>query len=175
MSSLCRVTIKTLAIVICVHVVAAYMHVGSDLDAGVSHWYSRESWFNAYQFSIKPVFGTYMWKKTNDVPPLPPIIRKMSGRLQKKRIQAPGEISRSQCASRGGGRSGRGDGNDGSGSGSGVNDGSGSGGRGGGRAGGRAGGSGKRGDGRAGRGSERGSRGGVFPSSSSYGISTGIR
>ncbi|GJZ84907.1 hypothetical protein Tco_0650246, partial [Tanacetum coccineum] len=189
------VTIKTLAIVICVHVVAAYMHVESDLDAGVSHWYSRESWFNAYQFSIKPVFGTYMWKKTNDVPPLPPIIRKMSGRLQKKRIQAPGETSRSQCASRGGGRSGRGDGNDGSGSGSGVNDasgsgvnagsgsgvtnGSGSGGRGGGRAGGRVGGrgkrgggSGKRGGGRAGRGSERGSRGGVFPSSSSYGILT---
>ncbi|GJS14709.1 hypothetical protein Tco_0409181 [Tanacetum coccineum] len=172
-SSWAWVTIKTLAIVICVHVVAAYMHVGSDLDAGVSHWYSRESWFNAYQFSIKPVFGTYMWKKTNDVPPLPPIIRKMSGRLQKKRIQAPGETSGSQCASRGGGRSGRGDGNDGSGSGSGVNDasgsgvtnGSGSGGKGGGRAGGsgkRGGGSGKRGGGRAGRGSERGSRGGEY-------------
>ncbi|GJT15982.1 hypothetical protein Tco_0874688 [Tanacetum coccineum] len=44
----------------CVHVVTAYMHVGSDLDAGVSYWYSRESWFNAYQFSIKPVFGTNM-------------------------------------------------------------------------------------------------------------------
>ncbi|GKD01600.1 hypothetical protein Tco_1171874 [Tanacetum coccineum] len=152
----------------CVHAVAAYIHVGYDLDAGVSHWYSRESWFNAYQFSIKLVFGTNMWKRTND------------------------------CASRGGGRSGRGDGNDGSGSGvndasgsgvnvgsaSGVTDGSGSGERGGGRAGGsggrggaraggrgggRAGGSGKRGGGRAGRGSERG---GVFPSSSSYGILT---
>ncbi|GJQ97461.1 zinc finger, PMZ-type containing protein [Tanacetum coccineum] len=154
----------------------SYMHVRTDLDVGVSHWYSRESWFNAYQFSIKPVFGTNMWKRTNDVPPLPPIIRKMPGRPQKKRIQAPGETSGSQCASRGGGRSGRGDGNDGSGSGSGVTDGSGSGGRGGGRAGGsggrgggRAGGSGKRGGGRAGRGSERG---GVFPSSSSCGILT---
>nr|GEZ35870.1 hypothetical protein [Tanacetum cinerariifolium] len=78
----------------------------------------------------------------------------------------------------------RGDGNDGSGSGSGVNDvsgsgvnvgsgssvtdGSGSGGRGGSR----AGGSGKRGSGRAARGSERGSRGGVFPSLSSCGILT---
>ncbi|GJW60511.1 calcium/proton exchanger [Tanacetum coccineum] len=82
-------------------------------------------------------------------------------------------------ASRGGGRSGRGDGNDGSGSGSGVNAGSASGGRGGGRAGGsggrgggRAGGSDKRGGGRAGRGSEKSSRGGVFPSSSSSGILT---
>ncbi|GKA24799.1 putative reverse transcriptase domain-containing protein [Tanacetum coccineum] len=176
----------------CVHAVAAYMHVGTDLDAGVSHWYSREAWFNAYPFSIKPVFGTNMWKGTNDVPPLPPIIRKMPGRPQKKRIPAPGETSGSQCASRGGGRSGRGGGNDGSNSSSGVNDasgsgvnagsasgvtdGSGSGGRGGGRAGGsggrgggRAGGSGGRGGGRAGRGSERG---GVFPSSSSCGILT---
>ncbi|GKE47291.1 hypothetical protein Tco_1478549, partial [Tanacetum coccineum] len=80
-----------------------------------------------------------------------------------------------RCASRGGGRSGRGDGDNGSGSG--VTDGSGSGKRGGGRAGGsggkgggRAGGSGKRGGGRADRGSERSSRGGVFPSSSSCGI-----
>ncbi|GKC71760.1 hypothetical protein Tco_1117643 [Tanacetum coccineum] len=163
----------------CVHAVAAYMYVGTDLDACVSHWYSRESWFNAYQFSIKPVFGTNIWKRTNDVPLLPPIIRKMLDRPQKKRIQASGETSGSQCASRGGGRSGRGDGNDGSGSGvndgsgSGVNDGSGSGvNDGSGRGGGRAGGRGKRGGGRAGRGSGRGSRGGVFPSSSSCGILT---
>ncbi|GJZ08452.1 hypothetical protein Tco_0542735 [Tanacetum coccineum] len=32
----------------CVHVVAAYFHVGKDSDLGVSHWYSQESWFNAY-------------------------------------------------------------------------------------------------------------------------------
>ncbi|GKD46895.1 hypothetical protein Tco_1271540 [Tanacetum coccineum] len=31
-----------------VHVVVAYMHVRSDLDAGVSYWYRKESWFNAY-------------------------------------------------------------------------------------------------------------------------------
>ncbi|GJT15981.1 hypothetical protein Tco_0874687 [Tanacetum coccineum] len=106
-----------------------------------------------HKFSIKPAFRTNMWKMTNDVPPLPPIIRKMPGRPQKKRIQAPGETNGSHCASRGGGRSGRGDGNDGNGSGSSVTDGSG---RGGGRAsgsgrrgGGRAGGSGKRGGGRA--------------------------
>ncbi|GJU98161.1 hypothetical protein Tco_1327432 [Tanacetum coccineum] len=129
-----------------------------------------------HKFSIKPVFGTNMWKRTNDVPPLPPIIIKMPDRPQKKRIQALGETNGSQCASRGGGRSGRGDGNDGSGSGSGVTDGSGRGGGraggSGGRGGGRAGGSGKRGGGRAGRGSERSSRGGVFPSSSSCGILT---
>ncbi|GJR93986.1 zinc finger, PMZ-type containing protein [Tanacetum coccineum] len=139
----CQCRLWELSGIPCVHAVAAYMHVGTDLDAGVSHWYSREAWFNAYQFSIKPVFGTNMWKMTNDVPPLPPIIRKMPGRPQKKRIPAPDpqpkpevekkslgrnkQVFVGQCASRGGGRSGRGDGNDGSGSGSGVNDASGSG------------------------------------------------
>ncbi|GJS85516.1 putative RNA-directed DNA polymerase [Tanacetum coccineum] len=180
----CQCRMWELSGVPCVHAVTTYMNVGSDLDAGVSYWYSRESWFNAYQFSIKPVFGTNMWKRTNDVPPLPPIIRKMPVRPQKNRIKAPSETSGSQqvfvgqCASRGGGRSGRGNGNDGSGSGSGViggtgsgsavNDGTGSGGRGGSRAGVK----GKRGGRRGGRGSGRGSRGGVFPSSSSCGILT---
>ncbi|GJX54880.1 hypothetical protein Tco_0284777 [Tanacetum coccineum] len=67
-------------------------------------------------------------KRTNDVPPLPLIIRKMPDKPQKARIKAPGETSGSQkktpgrkkhvfvgqCASRGGGRSGRVNGNDGS-------------------------------------------------------------
>ncbi|GJY26979.1 hypothetical protein Tco_0401705 [Tanacetum coccineum] len=125
-------------------------------------------------------------KRTNDVPPLPPIIRKMPDKPQKARIKAPGETSGSQVSSvgrtmkwqyvsRGDGRSGRVNGNDGSGtsvndgidsgvndgSGRGVNDGSGSGGRGGGRAGGR----GKRGGGRAGI-------GGGMGGSSSFGILT---
>ncbi|GKA89111.1 calcium/proton exchanger [Tanacetum coccineum] len=137
----CQCRMWELSGIPCVHVVTVYMHVGSDLDAGISYWYSRESWFNAYQFSIKQVFGTNMWKRTNDVPPLPPIIRKMPDRPQKNRIKAPGETGGSQ----GGGRSGRGDGNNGS-----VVEGGG----------GRAGGKGK-------RGGERAGRGGVFPSSSS--------
>nr|GEU77008.1 hypothetical protein [Tanacetum cinerariifolium] len=105
--------------------------------------------------SATQVFGSNIWKKTNDVLPLPPIIRKILDIPQKAKIKSSGETSWSQthnlnlklkkktpgrkkqvfigqCASRGGGRSGKGDGNDGSGSGSGVNDGSGSGGRGGG-------------------------------------------
>ncbi|GKF14837.1 hypothetical protein Tco_0056299, partial [Tanacetum coccineum] len=52
-----------------------------------------------------------MWKKTNDVPPLPPLVRRMSGRPQKSRIKAPGETSGSHtsrvvgyCASKGRGR-----------------------------------------------------------------------
>ncbi|GKC74162.1 hypothetical protein Tco_1120045, partial [Tanacetum coccineum] len=116
-------------------------------------------------------YGVSLQHKFSNIsfPPLPPIIRKMPGRPQKKRIQSPGETSGSQCASRGGGRSGKGDGNDGSGSGSGANNASGSGVNAGSVS---AGGSDKRGGRRVGRGSEKSSRGGVFPSSSSSGILT---
>nr|GEY19826.1 hypothetical protein CTI12_AA098400 [Tanacetum cinerariifolium] len=71
-----------------------------------------------HKFSNKRVFGTNMWKRTNDVPPLPPIIRKMSDRPHKKEFKPQVKL----VGARGGGRFGRGDGNDGSGSGSGVND-----------------------------------------------------
>ncbi|GJS48924.1 hypothetical protein Tco_0599045 [Tanacetum coccineum] len=126
----------------CVHAVAAYIHVGYDLDAGVSHWYSKESWFNAYQFSIKPCAsrggGRSGRGDGNDVSGSGSGVNDASG---------SGVNAGSASGGRGGGRAG------------------GSGGKGGGR----ASGSGKRGGGRAGRGSERG---GVFPSSSSCGILT---
>nr|GEV95628.1 uncharacterized protein [Tanacetum cinerariifolium] len=48
----------------CVHVVARYMHLNRDPNVGVSEWYTQEKWFSAYQFSIKPVCETSMWKKT---------------------------------------------------------------------------------------------------------------
>ncbi|GJW56744.1 zinc finger, PMZ-type containing protein [Tanacetum coccineum] len=73
----------------CVHAIAGYMHLNRDPDVGVSGWYSQEKWFSAYQFSIKPVCGTSMWKKTGNQPPLPPIIRTMLGRPIKNKIRAP--------------------------------------------------------------------------------------
>nr|GEV55293.1 multidrug resistance-associated protein 5 [Tanacetum cinerariifolium] len=82
----------------CVHAVAAYLHVGKDFNLGVSHWYSQESWFNAYQFSIKLIFGSNMWKRTSDVPPLPPLVRTMPGRPQKARIKVHGETSGSHTS-----------------------------------------------------------------------------
>ncbi|GJU63943.1 zinc finger, PMZ-type containing protein [Tanacetum coccineum] len=133
----CQCRLWELSGIPCVHAVAAYMHVGTDLDAGVSHWYSREAWFNAYQFSIKPVFGNNYVEEDKR-------FHLYTNKLEKSRQTS----EKKNSSPRGGGRSGRGDGNDGSGSGSGVNDaGSASGGRGGGR----AGGSGGRGGGRAGR------------------------
>ncbi|GJZ93216.1 zinc finger, PMZ-type containing protein [Tanacetum coccineum] len=82
----------------CVHVVPAYLHCGIDLDLGVSHWYSQECWFNTYQFSNKLIFGSNMWKRTNDVPPLSPLVIRLPGRSQKARIKAPCESSGSHTS-----------------------------------------------------------------------------
>ncbi|PWA61291.1 hypothetical protein CTI12_AA374350 [Artemisia annua] len=70
---------------------SGYMHLGKESDLGVSDWYSQDKWFSAYQFSINPVWGSKTWKRTNDKPPLPPLVRKMPGRPQKARIKAPNE------------------------------------------------------------------------------------
>ncbi|GKC38689.1 hypothetical protein Tco_1051073 [Tanacetum coccineum] len=60
-----------------------------DPDVGVSQRYSQEKWLSAYQFSIKHVCGTSMWKRTGNQPPIPPILRKMPGRPRKNRIKGP--------------------------------------------------------------------------------------
>ncbi|GJU71527.1 hypothetical protein Tco_1262932 [Tanacetum coccineum] len=39
-----------------------------------------------------------MWKRTSDVPPLPPLVRTMPGRPQKARIKAPGETCSSHTS-----------------------------------------------------------------------------
>ncbi|GKA53019.1 hypothetical protein Tco_0746334, partial [Tanacetum coccineum] len=75
----------------CVHVVAAYMHLHMDPELGVCDWYTQSKWHDAYQFSIKPVFGSKMWKASPNTPPLPPIIQKMPGRPRKKRVRHPTE------------------------------------------------------------------------------------
>ncbi|PWA41990.1 Leucine-rich repeat-containing protein [Artemisia annua] len=161
-NKVCNCRMWELSGVPCVHVVAGYLHIGKEVDEGVSFWYSQEAWFNAYQFSIKPVLGSKYWKRTNDVPSLPPLFRKMPGRPQKQRRKEADENNGTQVsrvgehASRGGlgsrgGRGGRGGGNGGT-------DG-GNGGRGGG-IGGRGGGNGGRGGGNGGRGGRNGRRGG---------------
>ncbi|PWA41030.1 hypothetical protein CTI12_AA561450 [Artemisia annua] len=96
----CSCRLWQLSGVPCIHAVAAYMHVSRDADEGVSHWYSQEMWANAYQFSIRPVLGSLFWIRTNNDPPLPPIVRKMPGRPRKARVKAPDE-NNSQVSRRG--------------------------------------------------------------------------
>ena len=84
----------------CIHALAAYEHMNRDPVQGVHEWYSQQKWFEAYQFTIRPVYGSNMWKRTRDPPLLPPLMRTMPGRPRKKRIIAPDE-NNSQVTRRG--------------------------------------------------------------------------
>ncbi|PWA64249.1 hypothetical protein CTI12_AA346450 [Artemisia annua] len=84
----------------CIHALAAYQHMNRDPVEGVHDWYSQQKWFEAYQFTIRPVYGSNMWKRTRDPPLLPPLMRTMPGRPRKKRILAPDE-NNSQVTRRG--------------------------------------------------------------------------
>ncbi|GKA99233.1 zinc finger, PMZ-type containing protein [Tanacetum coccineum] len=75
----------------CVHAMAGYMHIKMNPDLGVDEWYSQCKWYEAYQFSIKPVYGPKFWKPTSLPPPLPLVERKMIGRPRKRRIRYPTE------------------------------------------------------------------------------------
>nr|GEW40109.1 splicing factor [Tanacetum cinerariifolium] len=48
------------------------------MDRGVSAWYSKKMWQNAYSYFIKPVGGSSIWPQTPKEPPLPPVIRNMT-------------------------------------------------------------------------------------------------
>ncbi|GJS77988.1 zinc finger, PMZ-type containing protein [Tanacetum coccineum] len=71
-----------------IHAVAGYMHLNRDPDEGVHFSYSQDVWARTYQHFIRTVPGTNLWKRTNNRPPLPPIVRKMPGRPRKKRVKA---------------------------------------------------------------------------------------
>lgn len=75
----------------CVHAMAAYFHMKKDPVLGVSEWYSKNKWVEAYQYSIRPVLGSKYWKPSTFPKPLPPLERKMPGRPRKKRIRHPTE------------------------------------------------------------------------------------
>ncbi|GKC72778.1 hypothetical protein Tco_1118661 [Tanacetum coccineum] len=75
----------------CVHSVVAYLFLYKVPDEGVDHWYSQDRWFEAYQFSIKPIYSSNMWKKQPNKPLLPPIVVRMPGRPKKNRVKAMSE------------------------------------------------------------------------------------
>ncbi|GKD23290.1 hypothetical protein Tco_1224993 [Tanacetum coccineum] len=71
----------------CIHAVAAYSLLNQDPSKGVSSWYSKQMWVDAYSHFIKPVGGSSIWVKSANPPPLPPKKRIMPGRLRKNRIK----------------------------------------------------------------------------------------
>nr|GEZ41020.1 zinc finger, PMZ-type [Tanacetum cinerariifolium] len=64
----------------CMHDVAGYIHLKKDLELGVIEWFSKNKWFESYQYSIKPgTPGSKLWKKSDLPKPLPPSERKLPG------------------------------------------------------------------------------------------------
>ncbi|GJU12923.1 hypothetical protein Tco_1135319 [Tanacetum coccineum] len=80
----------------CVHSVATYVFLNKVPDEGVDHWYSQERWFEAYQFSIKLIYGSNMWKKQPNKPLLPLIVVRMPGRPRKNRVKAKRNCDKEQ-------------------------------------------------------------------------------
>ncbi|GJZ61273.1 RNA-directed DNA polymerase, eukaryota, reverse transcriptase zinc-binding domain protein [Tanacetum coccineum] len=70
---------------------AAYTHMKMEPELGVSQFYSKNKWLEAYQHSIRPVPGSKLWKPVDFPKPLPPIERKMPRRPRKVRIRHPTE------------------------------------------------------------------------------------
>ncbi|GKB64869.1 hypothetical protein Tco_0921055, partial [Tanacetum coccineum] len=75
----------------CVHAMAAYYHMKMEPKLGVNNFLSKQSWYNAYQYSIRPVPGSKLWKTYDNPSPYPPIERKRPGRPRKQRIIHPTE------------------------------------------------------------------------------------
>ncbi|GJU53116.1 zinc finger, PMZ-type containing protein [Tanacetum coccineum] len=75
----------------CVHAMATYYHMNMEPELGVNEFLSKQSWYNAYQYSIRPVHGSKLWKPCDNPTPLPPIERKRPGRPRKQRIRHPTE------------------------------------------------------------------------------------
>nr|GFB39892.1 zinc finger, PMZ-type [Tanacetum cinerariifolium] len=57
----------------------------------LTEWFSKNKWFESYQYSIRPLPGSKLWKKSDPPKPLPPGERKLPCRPWKRRIRHPSE------------------------------------------------------------------------------------
>nr|GEX42070.1 hypothetical protein [Tanacetum cinerariifolium] len=73
----------------CMHVVAGYIHLKKDPELGVTEWFLKNKWIESYQYFIRPVPGSKLWKKSDLPKPLLPGERKLPGRPRKRRIGHP--------------------------------------------------------------------------------------
>nr|GEW34719.1 hypothetical protein [Tanacetum cinerariifolium] len=69
----------------------AYLFLNKEPDEGLDHCYSQEMWFEAYQFIIKPVYGSNIWKRQPNQPLLPHIVKRMPDKPKKYRVKAMSE------------------------------------------------------------------------------------
>nr|GEW76911.1 zinc finger, PMZ-type [Tanacetum cinerariifolium] len=75
----------------CMHAVAGCTYLKKDPELVVTKWFSKNKWFESFQYSIRPEPGTKLWKNSDLPKPLPPGERKLPGRLRKRRIRHPSE------------------------------------------------------------------------------------
>ncbi|OMO50062.1 Pyruvate kinase [Corchorus olitorius] len=78
----------------CCHACCAIWINGGNPDDFLSHYYSRETYARAYQYSLNPINGPNGWKKTGREELLPPLQPKAKrGRPKKNRRKAPDELT----------------------------------------------------------------------------------
>ncbi|KAJ9557112.1 LOW QUALITY PROTEIN: hypothetical protein OSB04_011726 [Centaurea solstitialis] len=82
----------------CVHTVAALAFLNKDPETYVNDWLKKDMFKEAYSYPIKPLNGSLLWPKTDDIKPLPPKETRMPGRptIKRKRDACEKEIKYSK-------------------------------------------------------------------------------
>ncbi|XP_058189183.1 uncharacterized protein LOC131306774 [Rhododendron vialii] len=72
----------------CPHAIAAINSNHENVDDYVDHWFRKETYMASYEPIIYPLNGAEMWPYTGVIGPLPPDVKKQSGRPKKQRKRA---------------------------------------------------------------------------------------
>lgn len=78
----------------CQHAVCAVYSADKNPENFVSHWYLKDTYLKAYQYSLQPLRGKSVWNKGRAAPILPPPVRKMPGRPKKARRKDKEEVKK---------------------------------------------------------------------------------
>ncbi|XP_049354774.1 uncharacterized protein LOC125819371 [Solanum verrucosum] len=78
----------------CPHAITALQHRKLDPINYISHWYNRETYIKTYNYFIQPVMNLKMLPESQNISVIPPHVRKMPGRPDKKRKKEQGETSK---------------------------------------------------------------------------------
>lgn len=84
----------------CVHSVASISYLNGTIEQFVHPLYLATFYKNSYKHPILGMNGSEMWPKTEFIPPLPPIRRRMPGRPTIRRKKDAFEISKKHTVSR---------------------------------------------------------------------------
>ncbi|KAJ9539891.1 hypothetical protein OSB04_026397 [Centaurea solstitialis] len=82
----------------CILAIAALAFLNKDPEIYVNNWLKKDMLKEAYKYPIKPLNGSSLWPKTDDIKPLPPKERRMPSRptIKRKRDACEKEIKHSK-------------------------------------------------------------------------------